>query len=373
MCFLKFSELIIYNLPYLIVKSTVDYNFENSKLGSQNINKFGDFKNVQRTINTNEKEIYVVIIGESTSRSHLGLYNYYRNTTPNLDRIKNDLLIYKDVISPHAYTVGSLTKILTLGNYEEPEKVFSGSIIQLLNSAGFSTYWISNQRPIGPYESMVTKISLAAKSSEFLTTDLAKLSKVLDGSLIDEFAEVLQNQDDRKVIFVHLMGTHHNYDNRYPDSFNVFKEEPKSNFKSIESRIKINHYDNAVLYNDFVISSLIKTLKKYNSCSFALYFSDHGEEMYDDINLAGHNEDIYSKKMFEVPFFIWQSKKYNELKELDYNCNRKYMLDDLFHSLADLTGVNADEVDLKRSIFNDSFKLRKRIIKERIDFDAYYE
>ena len=42
--------------------------------------------------------------------------------------------------------------------------------------------------------------------------------------------------------------------NRYPDTFDKFNDQPKTNFKSKQSFNKINHYDNAVLYNDFLIS-----------------------------------------------------------------------------------------------------------------------
>lgn len=369
---LKLTSLIVFNLPYLIIRSSIEYYVESKKLGDYKENKNGDFNKVSR-MPIKEKEVYVIIIGESTSRSHLGIYDYYRETTPELKKKKDELLIYKDVISPHAYSVGSLTKILTLGNYENPERIFDGSIIQLINSIGFETYWLSNQRPIGPYESMITKISLSAKNHKFLTTEIARHSKVLDEELLLEFNKVIDNDIDKKVIFIHLMGTHHNYENRYPDTFNKFNDSPVTDFKSEESTAKINHYDNAVLYNDFLISEIINRLDSLDRKSFALYFSDHGEEMFDDINMAGHNEDIYSKRMFDIPFFIWRSQKYKQDKILNYNENRKYMIDNLFHSVADLLDVTANEVDYSLSIFNNSFKERKRIIKDTIDYDSYYK
>ena len=208
---LKFSTLIIYNLPYLIVRSGYLYKVESNKLGNYKESKNGNFNNVKR-IAGEEEEVYVVIIGESTSRSHLGIYDYYRQTTPELEKLKNELLIYRDVISPHVYSVGALTKILTLGNYENPNKVSEGSIIQLINSAGLETYWLSNQRPIGEYESLITKISLSAKEHKFITTTIAGNSKVLDEELIKEFDEVIKNTAKKKVIFLHFLGTHHHYE-----------------------------------------------------------------------------------------------------------------------------------------------------------------
>ncbi|OEJ98983.1 hypothetical protein A8C32_07315 [Flavivirga aquatica] len=370
--FLKFSKLIVFNVPYLMVKSNIEYYIESKKLGDYKENKNGDFHNIYKRPSKEEQEVFVIIVGESTSRTHLGLYNYYRETTPELIKRKEELLIYKDVISPHAFTVGALTKILTLGNYENPEKISEGSIIQLINSVGYETYWLSNQRPIGPYESMITKISLSAKNYKFLTTTIAGNSKVLDGELLNEFNEVINNDVKKKVIFIHLMGTHHHYKNRYPEEFNQFHEEPVTDFRSEENFTKINHYDNAILYNDFLVSSVIKKLDSLNTKSFALYFSDHGEEMFDDINMAGHNEDIYSQKMFEIPFFVWQSKKYKKEKKIPFVEDRKYMIDDLFHSIADLLDIKANEVEYTRSIFNEHFKERKRVVKDTVNYDTFF-
>lgn len=371
--FIRQSNLIRFNLPYLIIKSGVEYYKESKNLGDYKNNKLGGFTNVSREFNSKEKEVYVVVIGESTTRSHLGIYNYYRNTTPNLNTIKDELLIYNDVISPHAYSVGALTKILTLGNYENPDLISKGSIIQLINAAGFETYWLSNQRPIGPFESMITKISLSSKNHQFLTTTVAGNSTVLDGKLLEAYDDIINNEVDKKVIFIHMMGTHHHYENRYPESFNTFNDEPKTKFRSNDSFEKINHYDNAILYNDFIISEVIQKLDSLNAKSFALYFSDHGEEMYSALGMAGHNEDIYSQQMFEIPFFLWQSQKMEKESDLLFKSNRKYMIDDMFHSLADLLSISAKEVDTSRSIFNKGFNERKRVIKDTINYDIFFK
>jgi len=371
--FVRQSTLIRFNLPYLIFKSGIEYYNESKSLGDYKNNKTGNFESVSRLLNDDEDETYVVIIGESTSRSHMGVYGYYRETTPRLSDIKDQLLIYKDVVSPHAYSVAALTKILTLGNYEKPEQISAGSIIQLINNVDFETYWLSNQRPIGPFESLVTKISLSSKNHKFLTTTIAGNSTVLDGELLNEFNKVINNDAKKRVIFIHMMGTHHHYENRYPESFSKFKDEPRTNFKSEESFENINHYDNAILYNDFIISEVISKLDSLKTKSFALYFSDHAEEMYNDLDMAGHNEDIYSQEMYDIPFFLWQSQKFKQSKKLYFVEDRKYMIDDLIHSFADLLDISAEEVESSRSVFSKDFIDRKRIIKDTINYDVFFE
>tara|TARA_B110000902_G_scaffold218257_1_gene251982 strand:+ start:22 stop:936 length:915 start_codon:yes stop_codon:yes gene_type:complete len=304
----------------------------------------------------------------------MGLYDYYRSTTPMLDKLKDELLVYKDVVSSHAFSIGAITKALTLGNYEDPNSISSGSIIQLANKTNFETTWLSNQRPIGVYESLITKIGLSSNSQFFLSTTIARHNKILDQDLLPELDKVLlSSEHSKKFIVVHLIGSHLNYKNRYPDSFDVFKDEPLTNFESQESFNKINEYDNAILYTDFVASEIIKKIKALNTKSFVLFLSDHGEEVYKDRNMAGHNESIPTKDMFDIPFVLWRSEKYKQEKLLSIKFDRKYMIDDLFHSVADLLDVSSQEVDSTRSIFNENFKVRKRIILDSVDYDSFFK
>jgi len=374
MIFLKFSGLIIYNLPYMAVRSAVGYYVESKKLSEYATNKNGDFTNVHRVFDEGEDEIYVIIIGESTARSHLGIYNYYRNTTPSLKEKEDDLLVYNKVISPDTYTIASLTKVLTLGNYENPDEKFEGSIIQLLNQVGFKTYWISAQKPLGANDSYITKIGMGADESYFMNIKNAKEETVFDEVLVNKMNEVLSDKGNKKVIFLHTLGTHMNYKNRYPKSFNFFNDIPKTKFKKKHIYNQINAYDNAIRYTDYIINKVIESVKNTNATSFVLYFSDHGEEVYDDIEFAGHYRDkLRTKNVYEIPFILWQSENYkNKRKISSLNLDTKYMIDDLFHSIADLVDVKADEVDSTRSIFNNNFKERKRVIRDTIDYDLYF-
>ena len=88
--------------------------------------------------------------------------------------------------------------------------------------------------------------------------------------------------------------------------------------------------------------------------------------------MAGHNEDISTKDMYDVPFFLWQSDLFKQDKQLTNAVDRPYMLDDLFHSLADLLEISAQEVDFERSVFSSKFKNRKRIILEDLEYDTYF-
>ncbi|RIA10423.1 heptose-I-phosphate ethanolaminephosphotransferase [Flavobacteriaceae bacterium MAR_2010_72] len=374
--FLKYTQLIVFNVPYLILKTPITYIQEMKKFESYGSNnKYSDFKNVKHNDTLNKNELYVIVIGESTNRKHFSLnHNYYRETTPQLNEIKNELYVFNQVISSHTYTLGALPKALTLGNYEYPEGKYKGSIVQLFNQANFKTYWISNQKPIGMMDTQITKIGMGAHKSFFLNANHAKESTPYDNLVLSTMDDVLHEEGNKKVVFLHILGTHLNYRNRFPKKDEYFKDKPKTQFKTEIAYNTINDYDNAVRYQDKILRQIIEKVKVIPSfSSYVLYFSDHGQEVYDDINFSGHTiDEQITRNMYEVPMFVWLSNKYCLKTSLDFRVNSKYMTDDLFHAIADLSNISSNETDSTRSIFNVAFKERKRIIKDTIDYDAYF-
>ena len=349
-------------------KQIVNYEFWKKKYKSNA--KY--LKNVERTIKVDSNEIHVVIIGESLSKSHLGIYGYYRNTTPNLEKMKNELYLFKDVISPHCYTTGSLIKSLTLQSWQNNLKN-KISLIDIVNAANFKTYWISNQPFLGPHENLISAI--AQNCDTVISTNYSRVTDdklYFDELVFDEFQSVIDEKVNRpKYIFVHLMGSHLQYKSRSPSNFNLFKDEDKHNLKlrnfvTKKEIQKINHYDNSVYYNDYVISTLINKLKIKNLKSSLLYFSDHGEELCEDVNFIGHNEGKPTKNMFAIPFILWLSDKYKMenvklTSNIDYFLNRKYQTDDLIFSCLDLINVRFNDFDSTKSIFNLHFREEPRL------------
>ena len=57
--------------------------------------------------------------------------------------------------------------------------------------------------------------------------------------------------------------------------------------------------------------------------------------------------------MFEVPFYLWLSPDVKNNFKLNQDILEKpYNTENLIHSIADLAGILADEIDIRKSIFN---------------------
>jgi heptose-I-phosphate ethanolaminephosphotransferase len=375
MAVICFTQLKNYNLPLTTVQSLISYKNTTIKLDQLIKNKTGgNFTNVQM-LNTEEKSTYIIVIGESATRHHMGLYGYYRQTNPLLNEIKNELFIYTDIIAPHTTTTQVLLKAFTPGNYEEPGKSTTGTLFQLMNKAGFKTYWISNQNPSGTKESITAKISKTADERIFLSNNTIGAAQPLDEKLLPTLQNVLKEDANKKMIFIQLLGAHTNYAKRYPQTFVKFNDIPKTKFNNELAYKIINEYDNAILYNDYIIRNIIELARKTTTKSFVIYFSDHGEDVYETKNIAWHTESEGTQDMYDIPFIIWLSEEYkiNISKNIVFDIHRKYMTDDLIYSISNLSGVSFNEYNRERSLFDKRFKTRKRMIFNNLDYDKLFQ
>ncbi|MCK9481190.1 MAG: sulfatase-like hydrolase/transferase [Bacteroidia bacterium] len=355
------------------------------KLYEEEINKYKDYM-----VNSNKSpyissvipqskdkpRTLIIIIGESTTKHHMEIYGYYRNTTPNLKKIENQLVLFNDVISPHTHTIAALEKSLTFGTNAHPEEKEKGSMIQLVKAAGYKTFWISNQNPIGLYETLVTMIGRTADQSYFINTGSNDQQKSYYKESYDErlfpfIEKALQDSEPLKVIFVHLYGTHAAYSGRYPKEYAYFKDSAHTDYPSERALDAINMYDNAVRYNDFIVSHIISLTQKNSKNGEeqqVIYYSDHGEDVYQSMNFEGHTESVGSFPMFEIPFIYWSNQQ-NKVQTYAQYKNRSYMTDELIYSVADLLDIKFNGRDDHKSIFSTSFQPEPRIVKGSINYD----
>jgi len=293
-------------------------------------------------------ETYVVVIGESLNKNHMGIYGYRRETTPNLSKMKNDaLILYENAYSNHTHTVPVLSFALTEANqYNNKTYYNSLSILNILNKANIETYWLTNQTMYGGWDNMVSVIATEANNIVTLnhTIGYNTATQTYDGALINKLKKVLMNKTQKnRVIFIHLMGSHSSYSSRYPnDKFSYYKGDLNiSNRKNIKNMTELNRYDNSVYYNDYVVSSLLKLLKNQSGVNAFLYFSDHAEDIEKDV---GHSWEKFTYEMTEIPFIGWFStayqkrypKKYKNFKSHKKDIFSNDMLYDTFIGLFDI-------------------------------------
>lgn len=316
----------------------------------------------------NQPATLVLVIGESTNRQRMSLYGYPRKTTPELDKLKDQLTVFDNVITPRPYTIEALQQVLTFADEENPDLYLSTpSLVSMMKQAGYKTFWITNQQTMTKRNTMLTTFSEQADEQVYLNNNRNQNAAQYDGDVIEPFNKALADAAPRKLIVVHLLGTHMSYQYRYPPSFDKFQDRNGVPAGVRDDQVPTyNSYDNAVLYNDFVVSSLIKDYAKSDPNGFLLYLSDHGEDVFDSVghSTLGRNENKPTAPMYTIPFMAWASPKWRENHDWSFvgDLSRPYSSSHLIHTWADLAGLSFDELDRSKSLVSDSFKPRPLLI-----------
>lgn len=369
---LLFSPLRRSFFPMVVANAVIDYNKEMKAYNSMKYKDKSDFFKDVVVKNDSVPETYIIVIGESTSRKHMGLYGYSRQTTPLLQSISDELFVYDDVITPNTHTLTSLEKVLTLGTTENIDLKYKGNFLQLFNQAGFDTYWLSNQKPTGIWDNFITGISNSAHKKVFF--NISKDKSPYDEVVLSSMDNIIKDNKKKQLIVLHLMGTHLTYEDRYPNSFEKFKDKPKTKFQSDFAFKTINAYDNAILYQDYILYSVINKMKQKRGKNAVLFISDHGEEVFDSIDFFGHTESKGTKNMYDIPFILWLSKdKIKEKNELVFDIKRKYSTENLIFTIADLASLKFKNFEASKSILNNQFLINKRFILNNKTYDNFFK
>ncbi|MBR2208750.1 MAG: phosphoethanolamine transferase [Synergistaceae bacterium] len=331
-------------------------------------------KNATLTKNKSTIPYIVYILGESTTRNHMSLYGYKLPTNPLLsqrkDSVGGGVHVFDDTVSPHASTAASMKKIFNFYNYESKNDWYTyQNIFNIFKTAGYRTVWISVQE-----NSVFSSIGPSAIYSHLCNTyeftnalnDNSNTRNIRDETLLPLLDKELETGNQKFFFLLHLVGAHMHYHKRYTAAFRKFTADDEFNGKGYDGfsqRLMRANYDNAILYNDFIIDEIIKRFEDKNAILF--YISDHGEEVYDNIDFFGHGDvGPYSRSLIEIPFIIWTSEKFREQypeleKRIAASVHRPYMTDDLIHTILDITGIETEDYDPTRSVINEKFNAER--------------
>jgi heptose-I-phosphate ethanolaminephosphotransferase len=336
------------------------------------------------------RETYVVVIGESASRHHLSVYGYPRVTDPRMSRLvaAGEAAAFNNVSATSIGTRDSLMRALTFMDQHTGLADMKFSAVDVFNAAGFKTWWLSNNADMKK-GSLLDSLSANANNRRFIaqtkmdlnmmrtgaddekTRGAAKkdeMSLSFDGELLGWYEDALRSDEPRKIIFVHLRGSHVKYWYRYPSGFDYFLGRDGIRMeKSMSDReiMVANDYDNSIHYTDYILSEFTEGLRSAEGYSWLLYFSDHGEEVYDFEMRFGRNPSRISKYMLDVPVILWMSDEYRKNSDtgaFEEYADRPYELDGMIHTIIDLAGIDTSLLDRTKSLVSELYVMPARIL-----------
>ena len=303
------------------------------------------------TITDHEKAVVVLVIGESARNANFQLYGYQRDTNPLLSK-QEGLKVYQATACA-TYTTAGTKAIL------EPKD--SGDLYELLPNYAFRTGVDVSWRTSNWGEPPI-------HIDEYLTdTDLSDLyqgkSNDYDDILYYGLRERIESSKKDKVLIILHTSTSHGpkYADKYPKEFEVYKPVAK-NIEEGEKNIGmlINAYDNTIRYTDFLLNSLINTLREMKDWHSAMIFiSDHGESLGENkMFMHGLPMKLAPKVQYEIPFLVWTSDGFRTYKqtsssqdapegELPAVLEQHY----IFHSVLNLLSIQSPAYNKDYDIF----------------------
>lgn len=349
-------------------------------INANNLNNSNNFAfNAYSKKPLKERQIYVLVIGESSNYSHWQINGYSRATNPLLAK-QNDLIVYPKAVAGSYLTWVAVPQIITRAHPDNMNLQFNEkSILSAFMEAGFKTAWLSNQSDKDIFWSGT--INLHAKAANYFSfsptqTPNMDSQEFYDERLLPQLDSLIHNSTENLFVVLHLMGNHWVYSNRYPEKFDYYK--PSGYTQNItpplikNKQAIINSYDNSVRYTDYVLDSTINILKKSKAIASFLFISDHGEDFFEKENDFSKFHFAPSEATLHIPFVMWTSPRYQKTFAqksafLLKNKNRKIGTQNVFYTMLDLADITFPNFDTTLSLAHPKFKERPQ------KFFQYYE
>lgn len=316
---------------------------------------YGEDAVMQKAQATSLPKLMVLVVGETARAENFSLNGYSKNTNPKLSQ--QDILNFSRVSScgtATAVSVPCMFSGMPRKEYEERLASHREGLLDIAQRAGYQVTWIDNNSGCKGTCDRVNQF----KIPEPLQQKWCKDKECFDDILIDSFKAYLATipQDDNRprLIVLHQMGSHGPaYYKRVPAQFKVFKPTCDTNaIQGCSREALLNTYDNTLLYTDYVLDSLIETLKNTTKYQTALwYLSDHGESTGESgMYLHGAPYAIAPTQQTHIPMLMWFSKSWQQQAEKQVHCllqqqDKKLSQDNLFPTMLSLLDVKTKVID----------------------------
>ncbi|MCH8004174.1 MAG: sulfatase-like hydrolase/transferase [Nanoarchaeota archaeon] len=359
----------------------------------------------------------ILISITSTRADHLSLYGYHLNTSPNIDRLAKDAVVFDNAISASSSRQPSQASIFT-GNYPSSQEFINKNwelddreitLAEILRANGYNTVGYVGGgllkakygfgQGFDTYNDRLAFFDIVYSFHRFSFWETANLLfptyyrfllnwdgeekaeevnrgayKWLDKNKDYPFFMYLYYKDPHTAYRVQGQFTNINgsdpYQNYTPDEFNLVlgsyikKEHNSSNF--VNSILKF--YDNEIFYVDYHIGKLLDKLDELGikDNTMIIIIGLHGQEFFEH-GRFGHEYLLYNE-VIHIPLIIYYPKEL-EAKRIETPVSTT----DIFPTILDILGMEVpDDIDgvslislIKKGEYNRKFLMSKLFVKSK--------
>ncbi|ABG41941.1 phosphatidylethanolamine:Kdo2-lipid A phosphoethanolamine transferase [Paraglaciecola sp. T6c] len=281
------------------------------------------------------RELVIVVVGETARADHFSVNGYERETTPLLAK-ETDLVSFSQISScgtSTAVSVPCMFSILGRDDFDADNSKTTENVLDIVAKANISVQWRDNNSDSKGVAERIPYISYKTSETNPVCDEKRqpkeqKYRECRDEGMLDGLQEFINGQEQDILIVLHQMGSHGPaYSKRYPSAFEKFTPACQTSELSMCSDEEIiNAYDNTILYTDYFLAKVIGLLKRntprYETAM--IYVSDHGESLGENkVYLHGLPYMFAPKAQTHVPIIVWAGAssdidiaKTRELKDL---------------------------------------------------------
>lgn len=323
-------------------------------------------------ITTDGKPLSVVmIIGESASRDALSIYGFPLATTPEFDAMRDSLAVFTDAIGASSLTALNMERLLTFKRDTDEDAHWNTfpRLLDMMNKAGFKTFWFDSQEREGKWSDCSGIISSEADVVRYTCAQSSEEHSrhKYDTDLLPLFAKALADTAANKFVVLHLIGSHTNYADRYPLEFNHFNADsvlrrvPKPWLTPATAQV-VAEYANSIRFTDAILGGIIRDVARDSRPVLVVYFSDHGENVYTDRDFRGRDP-----KFVRVPFIIYANASYRadhpQVMQAIYTAiHRPFSTANIPYTIMTLSGINHPIYDPSIDPLSTSFRPLPRYV-----------
>lgn len=306
-----------------------------------------------RVINPNDKNINVILISIDTLRAdHLSCYGYHRKTSPNIDRLAREGVMFSKAFSTTSWTLPAHISMFT-SMYAKSHGVITAdyaldenrvTLAEALKKEGYTTAaFISGaflRNPRFGFDQGFDLYDASIINQAAPPGDVVQASRVVISPKLNEVVQRWLGKNYRKkfFLFLHSFDVHSDYVPSPPyntmfdpdykgtidgaDLVSNPRVNPKMNPKDLEHIIAL--YDGEIAFTDKYIGELLSALKELDIYDKTLIVltADHGEEFFEHGHL-GHKRSLYDEVLhvpliFKFPssFKLRVNRKFEEVASI---------------------------------------------------------
>jgi len=292
---------------------------------------------------SNEYKNVILISIDTLRADHLGCYGYKRNTSPNIDKLAEEGVLFLNTFAPSPWTLPSHMSLMTsLNNYNhgvyyKNQKLKSSikTIAQILReNKYFCSAFTGGGLVSGIYGFYRGFDSYREDVGAVFHRDSAERVYKAVSNWLDS------NKDKKFFLFIHTYQPHDPYFSPYPYNLAYLSKNAKWRYINLKGHLGgsrgiykplspeeeqniIDLYDGEIKYVDeALIKPLIEYLKKLNlyDRTMIVFTSDHGEEFFDhggwEHGHALYNESIKVPLIIKFPFSKFRGKRIKKIARL---------------------------------------------------------